>query len=58
MCARQPALVVGDRLLRRDPTKAQAYLRRAHVRARYCDFDGATADMIAGLALAARKPRR
>jgi WD40 repeat protein len=53
---RQPALAVCDRLLRHDPTLAPIYFRRARLRAHLWQFHEATADHLAGLALAARNP--
>jgi hypothetical protein len=61
-CARlgdaRPAVTVCDRLLARDPTLAPVYFRRARLRANLLQFYEATADHLAGLALAARESRR
>jgi WD40 repeat protein len=54
----RPAVAVCDRVLARDAMLAPVYARRARLRANLLQFYEATADNLAGLALAARASRR
>jgi tetratricopeptide (TPR) repeat protein len=50
------ALAICDRVLRQDPGLAPVYFRRARLRALVWQFEEASADQLAGLALVARNP--